>query len=126
MTDGTGEAVHYATADDLGMVRAFVANRAQRLGLPADRVDLLTLAVCELATNTLQHSGGSGRIRVFADAGQVLCDVVDSGPVPVFGRGMPAAQALRGRGLAIVERVCDSVHAYPVAEGTLVRIGINL
>jgi len=120
------DAMSYAEADDLKAVRAFVAARARALGLPAGRVDLLTLAVSELATNTLQHTTGGGRVRVWATAGQLICDVVDRGPARLFGRDMPAADALRGRGLAIVERVCDVVDTAAVADGTLVRIRLNL
>jgi serine/threonine-protein kinase RsbW len=120
------DAMSYAEADDLKALRAFVAARALALGLPASRVDLLTLAVSELATNTLQHTTGGGRVRVWANAGQLICDVVDRGPTRSFGRKMPEADALRGRGLAIVERVCDVVDTAVVAEGTLVRIRLNL
>jgi anti-sigma regulatory factor (Ser/Thr protein kinase) len=39
---------------------------------------------------------------------------------------MPAADALRGRGLAIVERVCDAVAVSTVPGGTLVRVRLDL
>jgi anti-sigma regulatory factor (Ser/Thr protein kinase) len=124
------ETMAYAVPDDLRAVRAFVADRASALGLAEARVDLLTLAVSELATNTLQHTSGGGRVRVWADGGQVVCDVVDSSsgeaPVRAFGRAMPGADALRGRGLAIVERVCDTVDVGAVDGGTRVRIRLNL
>jgi serine/threonine-protein kinase RsbW len=116
----------YAEANDLRTVRAFVSARALAHGLPADRVDLLTLAVSELATNTLQHSPGGGRVRVWAEAGQLVCDVVDEGPLRALGRTMPSAQAVRGRGLAIVERICDDVSISGGPEGTLVRIRLDL
>ncbi|MEV4703493.1 ATP-binding protein [Actinoplanes sp. NPDC049316] len=116
----------YDRPGDLRTVRDFVADRATALGLPEVRADLLVLAVSELATNTLQHTDGGGRVRVWAQDGDVICDVVDRGPAHDFGREMPAADALRGRGLAIVERVCDAVEATPVADGTLVRIRLHL
>jgi serine/threonine-protein kinase RsbW len=87
---------------------------------------LLTLAISELATNTLQHTTGSGVVRVWAADGQLICDVVDQGPPRSFGRSMPAANSIRGRGLAIVERVCDRVETFTVDEGTLVRIRLDL
>jgi len=116
----------YTEPDDLRVVRTFVAERALELGLPAARVDLLTLAVSELTTNTLQHTGGGGHIRLWAENGRLICDVVDGGGPRPFGRAMPSAEAIRGRGLAIVERVCDSVHTSTVPGGTLVRICLNL
>jgi len=120
------DTISYTDADDLMEVRHFVAARAAALGLEAGRVDVLTLAVSELATNTVQHTSGGGHVRVWAQAAQIICDVVDSGPMRALGRRMPAADSLRGRGLAIVERLCDAVDVYAVAEGTLVRVRLNL
>jgi serine/threonine-protein kinase RsbW len=120
------DAMAYAQAGDLSAVRAFVAAKASALGLPASRVELLILAVSELATNTLQHTTGGGRIRVWRGGGQVACDVVDGGPLRSPGHTMPPADMLRGRGLAIVDRVCDGVEVSAVAGGTLVRIWLNL
>jgi hypothetical protein len=56
----------------------------------------------------------------------LVCDVIDQGPVPAFGRRMPTADSVRGRGLAIVERVCDAVEASAVPGGTRTRIRMNL
>lgn len=120
------DAMAYAVAADLTAVRSFVAARAVALGLPAARVELLTVAVSELATNTLQHATGGGLVRVWSEAGQLVCDVVDRGAMRSFERRMPAADALRGRGLAIVERICDAVDVIAVAQGTLVRIRLDL
>jgi anti-sigma regulatory factor (Ser/Thr protein kinase) len=116
----------YSQAGDLSAVRAFVAAKASALGLSAARVELLILAVSELTTNTLQHTTGGGRIRVWSGSGQITCDVVDGGALrpPTFA--MPAADTLRGRGLAIVERICDGVEVSAVAGGTLVRIWLDL
>ncbi|MEK8105703.1 hypothetical protein NKG94_12165 [Micromonospora sp. M12] len=42
-------------------------------------MELLTLAVSELATNTLQHTTGGGWVRLWAEPGQLFCDIVDRG-----------------------------------------------
>jgi anti-sigma regulatory factor (Ser/Thr protein kinase) len=122
--DATG--MTYNEPGDLPTVRTFVAERARALGLVAARIDLLIVAVSELTTNTLQHTSGGGHIRIWADNGQLICDVVDSGGPRPFGRAMPSAEVVRGRGLAIVERICDSVHTVAVPGGTLVRICLSL
>jgi serine/threonine-protein kinase RsbW len=118
-------AMSYAVAADLAEVRAYVRASALALGLPDRRCDLLVLAVSELTTNTVQYTRSAGRVRVWADDAQVICDVVDTGPIRSFGP-MPPPDATRGRGLAIVHRVADEVTATPTAEGTLVRIRMNL
>jgi serine/threonine-protein kinase RsbW len=115
----------YAAAGDLVAVRAFVRSCASALGLPAGRGELLALAVSELATNTLQHTPGGGSVRMWAEPGQVICDVVDGGPGRSFG-DMPPAESLRGRGLAIVDQVVDEVATMSGPDGTLVRIWMDL
>jgi len=116
----------YAAPGDLAGIRAFVRAHAGDLGLPEPRADLLTLAVSELATNTLQHTTGGGQVRLHAAPGRLLCDVIDQGPMRSIGRAMPAADALRGRGLAIVERLCDDVGITAEDGGTRVRLTLLL
>ncbi|MCM4082022.1 ATP-binding protein [Paractinoplanes hotanensis] len=116
----------YAEPGDLAHVREFVRTGATRLGLPEHRAELLTLAVSELATNTLQHTAGGGLVRLHSAGGRIVCDVIDGGSVRALGRAMPAADALRGRGLAIVERVCDEVGVDTAPGGTRVRLFLDL
>ncbi|MET7876318.1 ATP-binding protein [Micromonospora profundi] len=120
------DSMTYEMATDLRALRTFVHAEALARGLSPQRVELLTLAVSELATNTLQHTTGGGRVRLWAEEGHLFCDVVDQGPVRTFGRGMPAADAVRGRGLAIVEQVCDEVAVLSDPDGTVVRIRLGI
>jgi serine/threonine-protein kinase RsbW len=119
------DSMTYARVTDLAAVRGFVRSFALALGLPAIRIDMLALAVNELTTNTLQHTSGGGRVRVWAEAGQLVCEVSGPGRVPPFGQ-MPPPDSVRGRGLAIVARIADEVTTVPVADGTAVRIRMNL
>ena len=120
------DTMSYSAAAELSAVRAFVHARGLALGLPARRADLLTLAVSELATNTLQYTAGGGRVRLWSEPGRLFCEIFDRGPVHAALRDMPNADALRGRGLAIVDRVCDAVSTHALAQGTLVRLTFNL
>jgi serine/threonine-protein kinase RsbW len=117
--------ISYARPTDLAAVRAFVRRWGGALGLPDNRAELLALAVSELATNTLQHTSGGGRVRVWADAGDVVCEVADQGAARAFGRAMPAPAAVRGRGLAIVERVCDEVSTTAGPDETVVSLRLR-
>lgn len=119
---GRVASVTYGTSDDLAGIRAFVRRHAERLGLAADRVNGLALATSELVTNTVQHTTQGGLVRIWGRAGTVFCDVVDSGPLRTFGRAMPPPDADRGRGLAIVERVCDEVVSFRESGRTVVRM----
>jgi serine/threonine-protein kinase RsbW len=127
MSDLTAGAVEmaYAEPGDLRVVRAFVRDTATGLGLAPDRVQLLMLAVSELTTNTLQHTSGGGRVRLWAAADHVVCEVVDGGAPRSFG-DMPGANAVSGRGLPIVNRVADEVTTEVGPDGTVVRIRMNL
>ncbi|MET7419057.1 ATP-binding protein [Dactylosporangium sp. NPDC005555] len=118
--------IDYGDAGDLGAVRAFVRAHALAAGVPEARTELLMLAVNELATNTLQHTAGGGRVRLWTDGGQIICDVVDQGPPRAFPRPMPPADAPRGRGLAIVERIADRVETVSGPDGTTVRLHLRL
>ena len=55
------EALQYQ--QDMQPVRALTRRRADLCGLPEDRADNLTLAVSELAANTLRHSPDGGTLR---------------------------------------------------------------
>lgn len=119
--------MEFAVAGDLAPAREFVRQRAGAAGLEAERVELLALAVSELMSNTLQHTGGAGLVRVWAESGAVLCEVEDLKPRRVRSAGgavMPSADAVRGRGLAIVERVCDAVSL--TGDGAVVRLRMAL
>ncbi|MEV4140367.1 ATP-binding protein [Dactylosporangium sp. NPDC049742] len=118
--------VGYSVPGDLGAVRSFVRTQALASGMSPTRTELLMLAVNELATNTLQHTTGGGRVSLWADDGQIVCDVVDQGPPRAFPRPMPAVDAVRGRGLAIVERICDQVETVSGPDGTTVRLRLHL
>lgn len=120
------DSMAYAAVTDLPGLRAFVCARAVSLGLPPARAEMLQLAVSELATNTLLYTVAGGHVRVWVEAGQLMCEVVDQGPPPRLGRAMPAADAERGRGLPIVEQVCDGVSTATAPGGTAIRMRFNL
>lgn len=116
------ETFSFSDATHLSPVRAFVHTRARRFGLDDERAGRLALAVSELVTNALQHAAGGGTVRIWADRDDVTCDVTDSGPMRAFGRSMPPPTAIRGRGLALVERLCDEVTAIDGTDCTIIRL----
>ena len=118
--------ISYHEPADLSAVRDFVHAEAVTLGLPRPRADLLIVAISELATNTLQHTTGGGIVRIWGEPDRICSEVVDQGPPRSLGRPMPAADAPRGRGLPIVERICDEVGVHTSPDGTRVRLGMRL
>jgi serine/threonine-protein kinase RsbW len=120
--------IAYAHPDDLRAVRAFVATCATASGLRPERAEMLTLAISELTTNTLQHTNGGGRVQVWVDDGQLVCEVVDAAPADAlrFAIPMPPADAVRGRGLAIVTQICDAVEVLRASDETRIRVKFSL
>jgi len=110
--------------DELGAVRDFVAGGARRAGLGADRAEDLVLAVNELATNSLLHASGHGIVRLWLEDGTVLCEVRDDGRIgdPLAGRSLPEPDALGGRGLWLVNQLCDLVQVRTTTGSTVVRV----
>jgi anti-sigma regulatory factor (Ser/Thr protein kinase) len=119
-----------ATADELALdrsnlsaVRHRVAQVARDAGYPSSRVDDVVLAVSEAVTNSIRHGGGSGTARFWTADGSLICEVRDTGRItdPLAGRLRPAADQLQGRGLWLIQQVCDLVQVRCDLEGQVVR-----
>lgn len=112
------------TSGGLVRARAFVRATAARFRLPADRVDDLVLAVNEVVTNSIRFGGGRAELAMFTDVGAVVCDVRDSGRLtdPFVGRIAPLPDATGGRGMWLVNQLCDLVQVRSGEGGTAVRL----
>ena len=111
-------------AGPLEPLRWFVARRAAEAGLGASRLADLVLAVHELATNSLRHGGGRGTLRVWREPGALICEVSDRGRIdqPLVGRERPMGGQTDGRGLWLVNQLCDLVQIRCLPPGSLVRL----
>lgn len=111
-------------ADDLPSLRRLVADRAGRVGLAASGTDELVLAVHEVAANSVRHGGGRGVLRIWQEDDRLVCEVTDSGHIvePLIGREQPPLDGPSGRGLWLVNQLCDLVQLRSYPHGTVVRI----
>jgi anti-sigma regulatory factor (Ser/Thr protein kinase) len=109
---------------DLGAVRHATASYAVDAGMDRDRTEDLVLAVNELATNSLCHGGGSGILRVWQEGSTLVCEVRDAGHIedPLAGHYRPAVDRPGGRGLWLVNQLCDLVQLRSSRSGTVVRL----
>ena len=116
------------TDRDLALVRAFVTERARGAGFDPDRVSDLVLAVNELATNSMRHGGGHGVLRTWAEDETFLFEVHDGGWIddPLAGRERPADVTGGGRGLWLVNHLCDLVQVRSSQAGNVVRLHMSL
>lgn len=115
-------------AGDLAMVRQFVTVAARRAGFARDRLHDLVLAVNELVANTLRHADGHGVVRMWAETETFFCEVTDRGHIadPLAGRALPSHTRESGRGLWIVNQLCDLVQVRSTKAGSIVRLHMRL
>jgi len=116
------------TLQELSVLRRFVLQGATEASLDADRAHDLVLAVNELATNSVRHGGGAGTLRMWAEAGTFMCEVQDSGHItePSVGQIPPPPEQHTGRGLWVVNRLCDLVQIRSTPKGSIVRVHMRL
>ncbi|MFD3534154.1 anti-sigma factor RsbA family regulatory protein [Streptomyces sp. NPDC058664] len=112
---------------ELPAVRLFAVDEAMRLGLAGERLMDAELAVAELTTNSVVHGGGRGTLAVWAEQGQLVCEVRDAGRLtdPLAGRRPREHTQLGGRGLMLVHYVSDLVRTHTGETGTTVRFYLD-
>lgn len=110
-------------------LRMQVGGIAEDAGLSARRRDELVVAVNEVVSNALVHSPHPAvvsRARDW-DEGSLVVQVATAGCItdPLVGRELPAGNG-RGRGLWIVNQLCDLVEIRSGPWGTLTRLHVRL
>jgi anti-sigma regulatory factor (Ser/Thr protein kinase) len=86
------------------------------------------LAVYEISTNSVNHGGGRGTLRVWLDDEGLVCEVSDAGHLsdPMLGRVRPSVDSNGGRGTWLANQLCDLVQARSFANGTVTRLHMRL
>ncbi|HLX89672.1 MAG TPA: sensor histidine kinase [Acidimicrobiales bacterium] len=114
-------------SDSLSRVRTEVVRWSAGMLEPGRAADL-SLAVHEVAANSIRHGGGSGRLRCWQQAETFVCEVRDSGCIDraLVGREMPPLDNEFGRGLWLANQLCDLVQVRSSADGTVVRLHLAL
>jgi anti-sigma regulatory factor (Ser/Thr protein kinase) len=111
-------------AGDVPAVRRTVAHWARTCGLSEEQVEALHLAASELATNSLRHGGGEGTVAMWTEPGAAVVEFTDAGQLsdPLAGRLPPPEHQEGGRGLYLVNQLCDLVQLRTSSRGTTVRV----
>jgi anti-sigma regulatory factor (Ser/Thr protein kinase) len=110
-------------AQTLPDTRDFAVSQARSLGVSGVSLGDLELAVAELTTNSVVHGGGSGTLRIWAESGQLVCEVHDGGQLTdsLAGRRPPNPTQPGGRGLLLVHQLADLVRVHTGPGGTTIR-----
>jgi len=111
-------------------LRHVVASRVGTAGLSGERLDDFVVAVNELLTNAVRHGGGLGRVALWRQNDDLVCEVSDSGeglaePRPP-GHVRPAADQPGGWGLWLAQELTDSFQLTTGIGGTTVRVASRL
>jgi anti-sigma regulatory factor (Ser/Thr protein kinase) len=115
-------------ADDLARLRHELGAALATSGLGPEEGEDLVYAASEVATNAVEHGGGSGVLWTWVADGEVVCLVDDAGVLgePFPGVVPPPLDQDRGRGLWLARALCDDVDVSVDGDGTRVRLARRL
>ena len=115
-------------AESLRGLRSLVLREATSAGMDDARAADTVTAVHEVASNSLRHAGGWGVLRVWRTEDSLIYDVSDDGHIdePLVGRRRPAVRDQGGRGLWMVNQLCELVQVRSTPTGTTVRMHLRL
>lgn len=116
------------TARGIGAIRNLVSRRAAEALLDEETREDLVLAVNELVTNSVQYGGGGGTLRLWREPEALVCEVRDRGYIQdaLAGRLPPPIDQHGGRGLWLVNQLCDLAQIRSSPSGTVVRVQMRL
>lgn len=114
------------TLPALRAARRLVWRRAEEAGL-GERAEDFMLAVNEVLSNSIQHTGEGGTLRLWLDDVGLVCEVRDHGHIaqPLIGRQEPAIGQIGGHGMWLVNLVCDLVQVRSSDQGSTIRMRMN-
>ncbi len=111
-------------SEDLAPIRQITEACGREAGLSSSAVLDLVLAVDEAATNAVLHGMPPAELRIWREPDGIVCEVTDYGKLedPLAGRRFPSPDWTSGRGLWLINQLCDLVEVRPLADGTAVRM----
>jgi anti-sigma regulatory factor (Ser/Thr protein kinase) len=112
----------------LSPARLFAMDAALAAGVARHRAEEFVLAMSEVASNSVQHGGGTGTLRCWSEPDRFIGEVQDAGRLqePLVGRVRPEPGGPSGYGLWIAQQLCDLVQVRSDEHRTVVRLHIRL
>lgn len=119
-------------ATTVALVRTAISNTLTLIGVEAECVDDIALAVSEACTNVIQHAATDDEyeVAVRVDADRCTISVKNTGggfDAKALAGTMPDPDSPRGRGVAIMHTLMDGIDFVSSPEaGTIVNLVRNL
>lgn len=114
-------------AGELAPLRRVVGSWTDAQGAHPQRRELFVFVTNELTTNSVEHGGGEGTLLLWRDGDQLVAEVRDRGHIaaPLVGRVRPDQQQGGGRGVWLVNQICDLVQIRSRPGTTVVRARLS-
>ncbi|MGH3547626.1 MAG: anti-sigma factor RsbA family regulatory protein [Pseudonocardiaceae bacterium] len=121
--------LRFRQLDQLAVLRAFVTSHATEAGAAAQSVGQFVQAVDEVATNAVEHGGGSAVLQIWTGPHTIVCEVSDTGAGlldPLAGHLPPDSFTAHGHGLWLARQFSDLLELHSDSAGTIVRLHLTL
>ncbi|PZS22755.1 MAG: sensor histidine kinase [Pseudonocardiales bacterium] len=115
--------------DQLAALRGFITSYATWAGAAPQSLEQFVQAIDEIATNAIEHGGGSGVLRVWTGLQTMSCEIRDTGTGlrdPLAGHLPPPPGRTGLCGLWLARQFCDLVEVRSDSAGTTVRLHLTL
>jgi anti-sigma regulatory factor (Ser/Thr protein kinase) len=122
-----GPVAEYSLDGSLLDLRHAVADDPALGALSEDRRSDLVFALSEAASNAVKHGDGACMTRIWHDADEVITEVSTHTAVTdaTVGCRRPAPDALEGRGMWLINQLCDLVELRSDGFGTTLRMHVR-
>ncbi len=127
LDDPSGPVSEHSLDGTLLDLRRAIAEDPALASLSAERRSDLVFAINEAASNAVKHGNVGCMTRIWHNGDEVVTEVRSRSGVDdvMAGRRRPAADALDGRGLWLINQVCDLVQLRSGASGMTLRMHIK-
>jgi anti-sigma regulatory factor (Ser/Thr protein kinase) len=128
LPEPSAEPVVISLTQGLVHVRSRLEAYGRATSIDRERLADFVLGVNEAAANVFVHADGRGEVRVWHDERELVCEVSNAGRIgdALAGRRVPNPAAESGRGLWILNQLCDLVELRSGDEGTVIRAHMEL
>jgi anti-sigma regulatory factor (Ser/Thr protein kinase) len=113
---------------EVAQARRVAAEWGRRSGLTPDRLTDVLIAISEVSGNSVEHAGDGGTVLCWQDSGSLVYEIRDGGHIDdlLAGRLPPPPEQTSGRGLLMVNLLCDLVQMKSGPSGTVIRLWMTL